>query len=150
MLSQIVALDHIAQENPKVAAMIILIDIVSFGLELSAVLAKITSFCPTTYAALVARDSYMGVVRIVAGMMAELDRGSGDASPDSRVPETNAPNAPPSPAEDAPIRPHPFQVRRDDINASPRRPRGRPPKNAQGNQDGGQFPFGSGPAPDAP
>src|SRR5262249_4240388 len=32
----------------------------------------VTSYVPTTYAALLARDAYMGAVRIVDGMTAEL------------------------------------------------------------------------------
>jgi hypothetical protein len=74
LLSQIKALEVIATDDPKIAWVIILIDLVSFGFELAAVLAKVTSYVPTTYAALLARDAYMSAVRTVEEMMQELDR----------------------------------------------------------------------------
>jgi hypothetical protein len=56
----------------------LLIDLTSFGFELAAVLAKVTSYVPTTYAALLARDAYMQVVHIVDEMMVQLNHGSGE------------------------------------------------------------------------
>jgi hypothetical protein len=92
LLAQITALDQIAQENPKIAAVIILVDVTSFGFELAAVLAKVTSYVPTTYAALLARSAYMQVVHIVDEMMAELNASS--ARPNSE-PQIVAPIVPP-------------------------------------------------------
>jgi Domain of unknown function (DUF4407) len=71
-LGQLIVLQQIAEENSKIAAVILLIDIVSFGFELAAVLAKVASYVPTTYATLLARDSYMRDVRIVDDMTFQL------------------------------------------------------------------------------
>jgi hypothetical protein len=71
-LAQIRVLEQITQEDTKIAVVVVLIDVVSFGLELAAVLAKVTSSFPTAYGALLARDAYMRAVRIVDEMMAEL------------------------------------------------------------------------------
>jgi predicted nucleic acid-binding Zn-ribbon protein len=83
-LAQIVVLEHLAQDDRKIAFVIILIDVVSFGFELAAVLAKITSYVPTTYAALLARNAYLTAVRIADEMMVALkasDTESGGGSP---------------------------------------------------------------------
>jgi Domain of unknown function (DUF4407) len=74
-LAQIIALEQIANEDGKVASVILLFDLVSVGFELAAVLAKVMAYCPTMYAAIVARDVYMRAVRIVDEMMAELNGG---------------------------------------------------------------------------
>jgi hypothetical protein len=71
-LARIRVLGQIAREDTKIASVIILIDIVSFGFELAAVLAKVTSFVPTAYAAFLARDAYLRVVRIVDEITSEL------------------------------------------------------------------------------
>jgi hypothetical protein len=73
-LGQLVALEHIADEDAKIATVILLIDVVSFGLELAAVLAKVSSYVPMKYSALLAANSYAAVVRIVDDLMAELNR----------------------------------------------------------------------------
>jgi hypothetical protein len=75
-LAQIIALEQIANEDGKVASVILLFDLVSVGFELAAVLAKVMAYCPTTYAAIVARDVYMRAVRMVDEMMAELNGGT--------------------------------------------------------------------------
>ena len=79
LLAQITALNEVARASPKIAAVIILVDVTSFGFELAAVLAKVTSYVPTTYAALLARSAYMRVVRIVDEMMEELDASADGA-----------------------------------------------------------------------
>src|ERR1700683_142505 len=61
-LAQIAILKRIAEEDWKIALVIVLIDVVSFGLELAAVLAKVFGFAPTTYEVLLARDAYMQAV----------------------------------------------------------------------------------------
>jgi Domain of unknown function (DUF4407) len=73
-LAQLIALEHIADEDHKIATVILLIDVVSFGLELAAVLAKVSSYVPMKYSALLAANSYAAVVRIVDDLMAELNR----------------------------------------------------------------------------
>lgn len=72
-LAQLVALENIADEDHKIATVILLIDVVSFGLELAAVLAKVSSYVPMKYSALLAANSYAAVVRIVDELVAELN-----------------------------------------------------------------------------
>jgi hypothetical protein len=73
-LAQLIALEHIADEDHKIATVILLIDVCSFGLELAAVLAKVSSYVPMKYSALLAANSYAAVVRIVDELMAELNK----------------------------------------------------------------------------
>jgi hypothetical protein len=73
-LAQLIALEHIADEDHKIATVILLIDVVSFGLELAAVLAKVSSYVPMKYSALLAANSYAAVVHIVDELLAELNR----------------------------------------------------------------------------
>ncbi|MDR3471227.1 MAG: DUF4407 domain-containing protein [Devosia sp.] len=74
LLGQLAGLRTVAQ-SPEIAFVIGLIDLTSFGLELAAVLAKVTSFIPTTYSALLARNAYMRTVDIVNGMEESLNEG---------------------------------------------------------------------------
>lgn len=71
-LAQIRVLERMSEEDTKIALIIILIDVISFGFELAAVLVKVTSYVPTSYAALLARDAYVRVVKIVDQMTGEL------------------------------------------------------------------------------
>jgi hypothetical protein len=88
-LQQLIVLGQIADESRRITAVILLIDLVSFGFELAAVLAKVTSYVPTTYAVLLARDAYMRAVRVVDGMVAELKTRETDTpfSPDIIPPD---------------------------------------------------------------
>jgi Domain of unknown function (DUF4407) len=127
-LQQLIVLGQIADESRRIALVILLIDLVSFGFELAAVLAKVTSYVPTTYAVLLARDAYMRAVRVVDDMVAELKTRETDLpiSPDIIPPghpldigETI--DVTPAAAPDAgTINPEPQPVRRK---------RGRPRKN---------------------
>lgn len=72
-LGQVLALESIVQENFWTKFFVLLIDFVAFGFELAGVLAKITSFVPTTYATLLARDAYVGAIKIVDETIAELN-----------------------------------------------------------------------------
>ena len=92
LLTQITVLDQIARDNPKIKAVIILVDVTSFGFELAAVLAKVTSYVPTTYAALLARSAYMQAVRIVDEMMVELNASPKSSGQQAR--STQQPVAP--------------------------------------------------------
>ena len=85
LLIQIAALRSLADGNPEIAIVILLIEIVSFGFELAGGLAKITAFVPTTYAAYLARDAYMRAVAIVDEMAQELDKRA--AGPQKSVAE---------------------------------------------------------------
>ncbi len=144
LLAQIAALEQIAQADPKVAAVIIiLIDVTSFGFELAAVLAKITSFVPTTYAALLARDAYMRTVRMVDEMMVELNRDVSVVEVEPDV-EENPPEIPPDetpremnvgPSTD------PFAPIDEPPPSPPPRRRGRPRKSQTGNSGGALVPM---------
>jgi len=81
-LAQLKVLERMAQQDHKILAILLLVDFVSFGFELAAVLAKITSFVPSTYAMIIARDGYMRAVRMVDEMVDELDRRD-DLPPDA-------------------------------------------------------------------
>lgn len=72
-LARLSALRRVARD-PEIAMVIFLIDFTSFGLELAAVLAKVTSFIPTTYAVLLARNAFMQAWRTVDEMDAEMRR----------------------------------------------------------------------------
>ena len=142
LLSQIGALEQMAQADTKVAAVIVLIDLTSFGFELAAVLAKVTSFVPTTYTALLARDVYMRVVRLVDGMMTELNRKPSEAAP----PVDPVDRAPPrdEPAHDTGSAdgPDSFGNGGDPFASPMKRPRGRPPKASFNGKPDSPFAFG--------
>jgi hypothetical protein len=129
LLTQITVLDQIAHENRKIEAVIILVDVTSFGFELAAVRAKVTSYVPTTYAALLARSAYMQVVRLVDEMMEELNAPS-------RKPNPEPPFIPPIMPQDKtgldPERPptgtDPFSSAIGPLPGPPKRRRGRPRK----------------------
>jgi Domain of unknown function (DUF4407) len=132
-LAQIIALEQIANEDGKVASVILLFDLVSVGFELAAVLAKLMGYCPTTYAAIVARDVYMRAVRIVDEMMAELNGGSkAEAVPLENPPFGFAANDNHKSAKVGPIIDMPPSAGSDDPRPSPPQPpkrrRGRPRK----------------------
>ena len=132
LLAQLRVLEEIAQANSRIAAVIILIDVISFGFELAAVLAKVTSYVPTTYAALLARDAYMGAVRMVDAMVAELNPEPEKESPKPEI------VVPPQPANDnwpengQAVRQNPFGGFDEPPPSAPppppKRPRGRPRK----------------------
>ena len=65
----------------------------SFGLELAAVLAKITSFIPTTYAALLARNAFILVVDIVDEMERRINGTSSETEVENEIELTEEGNA---------------------------------------------------------
>jgi hypothetical protein len=120
-LARISALEGIAQDDPKIALVILLIDVTSFGFELAAVLAKVTSFVPTTYSALIARDAYLRAVNIADEIVREIDLCVGKtplrsqpSNDNERGPWSNGKPGPSGPGDPAP--------------QPPKRPRGRPRK----------------------
>lgn len=119
MLAQLTALRRIAAD-PETALVIVLIDLTSFGLELAAVLAKVTTFIPTTYAALLARNAYMRVTAIVDEI---------DAMTNHRT-ERGTPSASGASDRKSPYE-HPRFAANSHQEASPpvKRKRGRPRKN---------------------
>lgn len=131
-LAQIVTLGHIADSDPKIATVILLIDLVSFGFELAAVLAKITSYVPTTYAALLARDAYMQVVRLTNEMAAEINDEPPpyDPAPEFIPPEAHANDNEPEAQKGGRtiFASGVFNGFDDPPPPPPRRPRGRPRK----------------------
>jgi len=127
LLAQAAAIDQITRENPKIAALVLLSGLVSFGFELASVLAKIMSYVPTTYSALLARNAYMAVVRIVDNMIAELNWGPVTEGEIAGASSFNAANENQFDAS-APPGTNPFE-RPDDPPQPPKRGRGRPRKN---------------------
>lgn len=99
LLAQVSALFEIAHENWRHAFVIALIDLLSFGLELAAVLAKVFGYVPTTFGTLLVQETYLADVRIAEEGLGELraiERPGSDGSggePISDVP----PPAPQSP-----------------------------------------------------
>jgi hypothetical protein len=71
-IAQVQILEQLASESTIIWTITVLIDSVSFGFELAAVLVKVTSYVPTAYTALLARDCFMRVVRIAEELTAEL------------------------------------------------------------------------------
>jgi len=92
-LNRLVVLESIAQDNGRIAAVILLIDLVSFGFELAAVLAKVTGYVPTTYAKLLARDSYMQTVRMAEEIAVELNGGRQPGTPEPSPPSDAVPGS---------------------------------------------------------
>jgi hypothetical protein len=109
-------------------AVIALIDLVSFSLELAAVLAKVTSYVPTTYAMLLARDAYLAAVRTVDEMVKELNP---EPSTYQKEPAIVMPREPANdnwPAHEQAVRQNPFNGPDDPPPPPPKRKRGRPRK----------------------
>jgi Domain of unknown function (DUF4407) len=107
-LAQIRALEQIAGEDKKIALVIILIDVVSFGLELAAVMAKVFGCAPTTFSALLARDVYMGAVQIAGDTMRKLkdlddDGPTGPTEPND--PNSGSPGAGAAAVPEMPAKP---------------------------------------------
>jgi hypothetical protein len=133
-LTQIAVLERIAQEDRKIAAIILLIDLVSFGFELAAVLAKVTSYVPTTYSALLASGGFMRVVEIVEDMTGRL-----------KDLDDKAPKEPEDQPSDKPLDGLPGESAAAIPEPPPKRKRGRPRKhplppgttgaNGQGNSE---------------
>ena len=80
ILAQLTALRRLAQGNPVTMTVIVLIDLTSFGLELAAVLAKVTTFIPTTYALLIARNAYLRAVATADEIAATANKRDGATS----------------------------------------------------------------------
>jgi Domain of unknown function (DUF4407) len=122
-LAQIAALEHIATNNLRIAFLIGLIDLISFALELAAVLSTVTSFIPTTYAALIAKEAYLRSVHMADEIYRVTDLC--DKMPTIEFPPRNPPprsqgtGPVSSPTPGGPQNPSP---------QPPKRPRGRPRK----------------------
>lgn len=127
LLTQLAALKQIAQGDREIAAVILLIDLTSFGFELAAVLAKVTSYVPTTYAAFLARDAYLGAVRTVDAMAKELDRGRRDDN-EPQVPPRATPANQNGGGMDLRQNPSPSATSGEPSPTPAKRPRGRPRK----------------------
>ncbi len=124
-LSQLRTLEQIAAEDQKIKLVIILIDIVAFGLELAAISAKVLGHAPTTFAPLQARDIYMRAVRIADEMLAELKaRETGEAEL-PEIPMEVSPIVPPA-VVDGEL--DPSQDANNPLQQPAKRKRGRPRK----------------------
>ena len=127
-LAQLIALEHIADEDKKIATVILLIDVVSFGLELAAVLAKVCSYVPMKYSALLAANGYATVVQIVDELMEKLNKKpTTDHQYELPFPSAND-NEPEAGAQSA-VAPDPFGKSNDPGPQPLKRGRGRPRKN---------------------
>jgi hypothetical protein len=126
-------------EDPEIAAVIILIDVVSFGLELSAVLAKITAFVPTTYSKLLARNAFLTAVQLADDIErtinADHTRGEEQtqppqfAPPSPETPQGESFEEPQGSETASPFAAPPVEPHNDDTPpTTPRRGRGRPRK----------------------
>lgn len=129
-LARIRVLGQIADEDAKIASIIILIDIVSMGFELAAVLAKVTGYVPTAYAAFIARDAYLRVVRIVDEIMSELKTIDGW---DPKWPELLDPDKPTGDEPEAKLVPDVEPPKGPNVQP-PKRGRGRPPRHPRPGQ----------------
>jgi hypothetical protein len=81
ILAQISALQRITAGSKIVFFVALLVDLICFGLDLAGVACRLTTFCPTTYAALVAKDSYVRVAEMVDEIVEitnRRDRTDGD------------------------------------------------------------------------
>ncbi len=72
LLAQLRTLDQIASANPRIAAMIILVEVVCFTFDLAAMLARGAS-TPTTYAVLLVKQTYVSAVHIADEVVSELN-----------------------------------------------------------------------------
>jgi hypothetical protein len=123
-LTRIKVLEQIAQEDGKLATVILLIDLVSFGFELASVLAKVTGYVPTSFAALLARNSHLKFARIVDEIVRELQAIDGW---DSKWPDMLPPDGPAGDGHDAKLVPE-AEPPKDSNTQPPKRGRGRPRK----------------------
>jgi hypothetical protein len=132
-LARISALEHIADADHKIGYVVILIDVVSFGFELAAVLAKVTSSLPTKYSLLVAAEAYMNAYRVGDEIICErreLDEKhnpsppaqdeEGSDKPDETSPPTKEPRSSEEPPSPTPVGDPPSEPQK--------RKRGRPRK----------------------
>ena len=127
-LAQVMALHQIAAEKPWIALIIGLIDVVSFSLELAAVLAKILCFIPTSYAILLVRETHLASLRIADELVTAVNALQHNSQTGVAQANPAAPDAPvASAAEPQANSPAANTV---DAAAQPaKRKRGRPRKN---------------------
>jgi hypothetical protein len=139
-LNRLVVLGSIAEDNGRIAAVILLMDLVSFGFELAAVLAKVTGYVPTTYAKLLARNSYMQAVKMAEEISAELNAGG-----QSSVPEPFPPGGTVPDSEQGANSAQPFDLPQNETNPPPQPPlkrgRGRPRKHPLNPLNGSEPPM---------
>jgi len=122
-LAQLTALRRLSG-NPMIFVVILLIDLISFGLELSAVIAKVTVFVPSTYAVLIARNSFMRITSIVDELEAFINRRG---RVDIQTPGTFGPNR--DAENPSNVTWFPTGRRQQETPTPGKRPRGRPRKN---------------------
>jgi len=123
-LARLRVLERIAENDSKIAAIILLIDLISFGLEAAGVLAKVTSQVPSTYAALLAGDGHVRTARIADKVSAELNAIGGPDNDPTDPPPRNGDGA------GATSQPDVFGDVTEPGSTPPKRGRGRPRKNA--------------------
>ncbi len=127
-LARISALESIAHDNPRVMIVMILLEIVSFCLEVAAILATMAGGM-STYSALIARDAYTRLVKIADEMATDLEKSSHKApEPEILPPEAPADDQLRNASEEAST--DPFEKAAAAAGQSPKRRRGRPRKSS--------------------
>ncbi len=126
LLTQLAALKRIAARDEEVAVVIVLLDVSAMALDLAMVIATSISYTPTTYSALLVRDIFLRVVRIVDGMTKELNPSDipPSVTPATRIYHADNDN---EPLEATLVGKNPF----NDVDPPPQPPkrrRGRPRK----------------------
>ena len=86
-LARFMALKRLTSDM-SVLAVVLLLDAALFGIELAAVLAKMATFIPATYATLLARDDYLRAHRMAHELAQSIDALYGKKEP----PEPDAPS----------------------------------------------------------
>jgi hypothetical protein len=102
-------------DDPTIFTVIILFELAFFGIELAAVLCKITTFVPAMYSVMLAKEDYLRAITAAHDLAQEISRARGgqEPAPDAPAPEPVEPSggppsgapagasAPPAPGDDA-------------------------------------------------
>lgn len=114
ILARLTALDEITKENGKIALIVLLLDAVAMGIELTGAIGKVFFHLPSTYALLIVRETILTSGRVADEIIAE--RGAADVPP-------------PSPPEEQPtVASAPLDAPSEPLQPPAKRGRGRPRK----------------------
>lgn len=131
-LARYQALQRIAKEDQSVVPVILLLDFVLFSIDLAAVLAKLATFIPSTYATLLAAEDLRRAYRTAQGLADDIEeamrprRKPEDDATTEIQPDTSSVDASDFPDGSPP--PDPFAAAKGNDIQAPKR-RGRPRKN---------------------
>ena len=133
LIGQMTVLDELSAANPRIHMLVIAFEIIAGALELGAVLGKTIAFNPTTYSALLAADVYRSAMRIVDELDSDIEEGvNSTIKPkiDILLPSRPSNDNPKPAPESSPGRPISFGT--NGSADKPKRPRGRPRKDPNG------------------